>query len=149
MFFELSADQQALRQKVVDFCARECPPDFESSLDQSGAYPSGLYRAMADSGLLKISFPPEYGGTEGSILDIVLIAEQLAKNSYTAVYMYLVNVVFSGSLILKSGSDAQKKELLPKLLEGGLQFSFALTIPDLHSSSTINYLKIWTYGEVV
>ncbi|NLW68187.1 MAG: acyl-CoA dehydrogenase family protein [Bacteriovoracaceae bacterium] len=95
MFFELTAEQNALQQKIVDFCARECPPDFETSLDRSGVFPKDLYRKMADIGLLRISFPAEYGGTEGNILDIVLIAEQLARNSYTAVYMYLVNVVFA------------------------------------------------------
>ncbi|HPD20130.1 MAG: acyl-CoA dehydrogenase family protein [Desulfomonilia bacterium] len=163
MFFELSAEQQALRQKVIDFCARECPPDFETSLDQSGAFPGDLYRKMADYGLLGISFPAEYGGTGGDIMDIVLIAEQLAGNSFTAVYMYLVNVVFAGSIILNCGSDAQKKEYLPKLLKGELQFSFALTEPEAGSDARsiktsaklqgdrflINGTKYWTSGATV
>ncbi len=163
MFFELSAEQHALRQKIADFCARECPPDFETSLDQSGVFPGDLYRKMADNGFLRISFPAEYGGTEGNILDIVLVAEQLAGNSYTAVYMYLVNIVFAGSLILNCGSDSQKKELIPKLLKGDLQFSFALTEPEagsdarsIKTSATpqgdcylINGTKYWTSGATV
>ncbi len=163
MFFELSAEQQALRQKAIDFCARECPPDFETSLDQSGVFPGDLYRKMADYGLLGISFPAEYGGTSGDIMDIVLIAEQLAGNSFTAVYMYLVNVVFAGSIILNCGSDSQKKEFLPKLLKGELQFSFALTEPEAGSDARsiktsaklqgdrflINGTKYWTSGATV
>ena len=163
MFFELTAEQNALQQKIVDFCARECPPDFETSLDRSGVFPKDLYRKMADIGLLRISFPAEYGGTEGNILDIVLIAEQLARNSYTAVYMYLVNVVFARSMILHCGNDSQKKEFLPKLLQGDLQFSFALTEPEagsdarsIKTSATrqgdrflINGTKYWTSGAAV
>lgn len=56
MDFELTSGQHALRQKIADFCARECPPEFETSLDEGGAFPEDLYRKMADSGFLKISF---------------------------------------------------------------------------------------------
>lgn len=163
MHFELSAGQQAIRQKVMDFCARECPPEFESSLDQSDAFPEDLYRKMADSGFLRISFPAAYGGVDGNILDIALIAEQLAGNSYTAVYMYLVNVVFAGTMILNCGNEAQKNELLPKLLRGELKFAFALTEPEAGSDARsiktsavdqgdrflVTGTKYWTSGATV
>ena len=163
MFFELSTEQHTLQQKIVDFCAHECPPEFETSLEQSEAFPENLYQKMADNGFLKISFPKEYGGIDGNIMDIVLIAEQLAKNSYTAVNIYLVNVVFAGMIILNCGNDAQKKELLPKLLKGDLKFSFALTEPEAGSDARsiktsaieqgdhflINGTKYWTTGASV
>lgn len=163
MHFELSTEQQLLQQKVAEFCAHECPPEFETSLEQSDAFPEHLYRKMADNGFLKISFPKEYGGIDGNILDIVLIAEQLAKNSYTAVNIYLVNVVFAGMIILNCGNDAQKKELLPKLLKGDINFSFALTEPEAGSDARsikssaiaqgdhflINGTKYWTTGATV
>ena len=58
-------------------------------------------------------------------MDIVLIAEQLAGNSFTAVYMYLVNVVFAGSIILNCGSDSE--EGVPsEAAQGELQFSLPL-----------------------
>ena len=135
MFLDFSAGQQALRQKIMDFCARECRPEFESSLDQSDAFPEDLYRKMADSGFFGIPFPAQYGGAGGNILDIVLVAEQLAKNSYTAVNIYLVNVVFAGMIILNCGSDAQKNEFITKLLKGDLKFSFALTEPEAGSDA--------------
>jgi len=163
MFFDLSAEQHALRQRIADFCTRELPPEFETSLDESGSFPESLYRKMADSGFLKIPFPAEYGGMDGSILDIVLIAEQLAASSYTAVNVYLVNVVFAGSMILNSGSDAQKDALIPGLVEGDLKFSFALTEPGAGSDARsitssaaerdgrflITGTKYWTSGATV
>ncbi|HQG31173.1 MAG TPA: acyl-CoA dehydrogenase family protein [Deltaproteobacteria bacterium] len=163
MDFELTSGQHALRQKIADFCARECPPEFETSLDEGGAFPEDLYRKMADSGFLKISFPAEYGGTDGNILDIVLISEQLARNSYTAVYMYLVNVVFAGTMILNCGNEAQKKAFIPKLLKGDLKFAFALTEPEAGSDARsikssavdrgdhflITGTKYWTSGATV
>ncbi len=163
MHFELSTEQQLLQQKVAEFCVHECPPEFETSLEQSDEFPEHLYRKMADNGFLKISFPKEYGGIDGNIMDIVLIAEQLAKNSYTAVNIYLVNVVFAGMIILNCGNDAQKKELLPKLLKGDIKFSFALTEPEAGSDARsikssaiaqgdhflINGTKYWTTGASV
>jgi len=163
MFFELSAEQHALQQKIIDFCARECPPEFETSLEQSDAFPEDLYRKMADNGFFRISFPAKYGGIDGNILDVVLISEQLSKNSYTAVNIYLVNVVFAGMIILNCGNDAQKNELIPKLLKGDLKFSFALTEPEAGSDARsiktlavdqgdhflINGTKYWTTGASV
>jgi alkylation response protein AidB-like acyl-CoA dehydrogenase len=163
MQFELTAGQQKLQQKIAEFCALECPPEFETSLDQSDAFPEDLYRKMADNGFFRISFPAKYGGTDGNILDVVLIAEQLATSSYTAVNMYLVNVVFAGMIILNCGNDEQKDEFIPRLLKGELKFSFALTEPEAGSDARsiktfaldqgdhfyITGTKYWTTGATV
>lgn len=163
MHFELSAGQQALLEKVGRFCSKECPPEFETSLDQEGVFPEDLYRRMADNGFFRISFPAQYGGIDGNILDVVLLAKQLARNSYTAVNMYLVNVVFAGMIILNCGNDEQKNQFLPKLLSGDLKFSFALTEPeagsdarsiktsarDLGNCFSITGTKYWTTGASV
>ncbi len=163
MHFELSAEQQILQGKIAEFCNRECPPEFETSLDQSDVFPEDLYRKMADNGYFGISFPSKYGGTDGNILDVVLIAEQLAMSSYTAVNMYLVNSVFAGMILLNCGNDAQKDEFIPKLLKGDLKFSFALTEPEAGSDARsiktlavdqgghfqITGTKYWTTGATV
>jgi len=163
MFFELSGGQFALQQKIIDFCTSECPPEFEKSLEKSDTFPEELYRKMADNGFFSISFPAGYGGTDGNILDVVLIAEQLARNSFTAVNMYLVNVVFAGMIILNCGNDDQKDEFIPKLLRGDLKFSFALTEPEAGSDARsiktlavdqgdhflMNGTKYWTTGATV
>jgi len=163
MNFELTDQQQKLQQKAADFCAKECPPEFESSLDKNDVFPQDLYKKMAEYGFFGIPFPQKYGGSDGSILDVVLIAEQLAKTSYTAVNMYLVNAVFGGMILYKCGTDEQKNELIPKLLKGHLKFAFALTEPDAGSDVKsiktaavdkgdrfeITGTKYWTTGATV
>lgn len=163
MHFELTDGQQALKEKIAAFCSQECPPDFESSLDEKGAFPEDLYQKMARAGFFRISFPAHYGGVDGDVLDVVLVAEQLAMNSYTAVNMYLVNVVFAGMIILNCGNEDQKGTFIPKLLNGELRFSFALTEPDAGSDARsiktlaadkddrflINGTKYWTTGASV
>ncbi len=135
MHFDLTDEQQALRKRVAEFCARECPADFETSLDQTDASPERLYRAMAGERFFRNPFPATYGGADGTILDVVLTAEQLAASSYTAVNMYLVNVVFAGMTLFNCGTEAQKAEYLPRLLDGDLRFCFALTEPEAGSDA--------------
>lgn len=135
MHFELSAEQQRLQQTVVEFCTRECRPELEVMLEQSGVFPEELYQKLVHAGFFGISFPAEHGGGGGNILDVVLVTEQLARFSYTAVNMYLVNAIFAGMILLNCGSDAQKIEFIPKLLTGELKFSFALTEPDAGSDA--------------
>jgi acyl-CoA dehydrogenase len=161
--FELTDRQKTIQQEAMAFCARECPPEFEAELDRTGEFPADLYKKMADSGLLGVPFPGEYGGSDGDILDVVLVAEQLASSSNTAVNLFLVPVVFGGMMLYLAGNDSQKSELLPRLVKGELKFSFALTEPgagsDARSIKTtaverdgtlvVSGTKYWTTGATV
>ena len=163
MDFKLTEEQTGLQKALADFCARECSPEMETSFDRDGEFPHRLYRAMAENKFFKNPFPAEYGGAEGSVLDVVLITEQLAANSYTAVNMYLVNVVFAGMIIMNCGNEEQKAAFLPGLLQGDLRFSFALTEPEAGSDARsiqttavlkgdhyhISGTKYWTTGATV
>lgn len=65
MHFDLTDEQQALRKRVAEFCARECPADFETSLDQTDASPERLYRAMAGQRFFRNPFPETTAGPTG------------------------------------------------------------------------------------
>jgi len=163
MNFEFTPQQRELIQKTKDFCAKECPPSFESSLEKSGEFPHELYRKMADSGFFRIPFSKQYGGSDGNIFDVVLLTEEFAKNSYTATNMYLVPIVFAGMMVAINGSEKQKSEMIPKLSKGELKFSFALTEPEVGSDAKavktsatvsgdkliVNGTKYWTTGATV
>ena len=161
--FELNDKQRALQQDVIEFCERECPPEFESELDRTGEFPADLYKKMGTAGMLGVPFPSEYGGSGGDIFDVVLVAEQLARFSNTAVNLFLVPVVFGGMMVFNCASDSQKADLLPALTKGDLRFSFALTEPDAGSdarsiktaavedgdSLLVSGTKWWTTGAAV
>lgn len=163
MDFELRGRRQELRESVREFCEKECPPGLEQELEQTGEFPRELWAKMAGLGLFGIPFPAEYGGSAGDIFDVVLVAEQLARASNTAVNMFLVPVVFGGMLVLLCGSDSQKEEYLPRLVRGDIRFSFAPTEPeagsDPRSMTTsavergdrylITGTKYWTTGATV
>ena len=75
---------------------------------------AGPSTARFEEGLLKACLPQELGGAGGRVLDAVLITETLAQSSSTAVNMFLVNAVFSGTTLLVGGTDKQKAEFLPQ-----------------------------------
>jgi alkylation response protein AidB-like acyl-CoA dehydrogenase len=163
MDFELTEKQSELQGRVTEFCARECPPSLEAELDRTGEFPGTLYRKMGEEGLLGVPFPGEYGGSEGDIFDVVLIAEQLAMSSNTAVNLFLVPVVFGGMMVLLSGSDSQKQRHIPPLARAETLFSFALTEPGAGSDArsikssavqrdgrlVLSGTKYWTTGATV
>jgi len=62
--FELNDKQRALQQDVIEFCERECPPEFESELDRTGEFPADLYKKMGTAGLLGVPFVVEEDGAD-------------------------------------------------------------------------------------
>jgi len=129
MNFELSDGQKGLKDAISSFYERELPPAFESALDEGNEFPHELYKKIADGGFFGIPYPAQYGGSDGDMMDVVTITEQLASSSYNAALMYLVPVVFAGMFILANGTEEQKAEYLPRLIDGELKFAFAMTEP--------------------
>jgi alkylation response protein AidB-like acyl-CoA dehydrogenase len=163
MNFELTQNQISLQKRIADFCRKHSPQELESRLDQTDTFPEELYRAMAEEGFFSVPYPEAYSGGGGNILDVVLITEQLARYSYSAVNMYLVNIVFAGLILNTCASDEQKSRFIPSLLKGETKFSFALTEPEAGSDARgiktyaenkgdfflINGEKYWTTGASV
>jgi alkylation response protein AidB-like acyl-CoA dehydrogenase len=135
MDFTLSPAQQQLRQRVAELCAAHLTPAIVEALDRTDEFPGPLYSAMAGAGLLKVAIPAPLGGEGGNLFDVVLITEELAKHSGTAVNLYLVNAVFAGTLLLLAGDDDQRRTLVPQLGAGKRRFAFALTEPGAGSDA--------------
>ncbi|HEY5494228.1 MAG TPA: acyl-CoA dehydrogenase family protein [Candidatus Anoxymicrobiaceae bacterium] len=133
MDFDLTDSQVALRDDVREFCESERLSEIEAELDRTGEFPEGVYQGMAARGLFGVPFAEEYGGSGGNILDVVIIVEQLAQFSNTAVNMFLVPVIFGGMIVAQCATDEQKADYLPRLVRGELKFSFSLTEPDAGS----------------
>lgn len=136
MDFRLSPAQQELRQRVAQFCAAHLSPAVVEVLDRTDEFPAQLYSAMADAGLLRVAIPAPLGGEGGDLFDVVLITEELAKHSGTAVSLYLVNAVFAGALLLTAGNDEQRRTLVPRLAAGERRFALALTEPGAGSDAS-------------
>lgn len=163
MNFDLSPSQIKLKDAIAAFCAREMPAGFGANLDKTGEFPHELYRKCAESGFFGIPYPAEYGGADGDLVDVVIVAEHLASSSLNVALMYLIPVVFAGMFLLASGAEEQKAEVLPKLISGDVKFAFSMSERDAGSDPksiktaaleqdncfVVSGTKYWTTGASV
>jgi len=124
----LTEEQEMLRKMARDFLATECPKALvrEMEEDEKG-YPPQLWRGMAEVGWMGLPFPEEYGGGEGSFLDLAVLIEEMGRACLPG--PFFSTVVLGGLTILEVGTEEQKKEFLPQIAEGKLVIALALTEP--------------------
>ena len=132
MDFSFSDEQNILRDSVRRMMDRIATPEYVRRLDREQAYPHELYDAWVEMGLLGLPFPEAYGGLGGSVLDMVILAEELSRTS-ADFYMAFAGSVFCGLNILRKGSEEQKRLWLPKLLSGEIKMSISMSEPDAGS----------------
>ncbi|PZW50462.1 alkylation response protein AidB-like acyl-CoA dehydrogenase [Humitalea rosea] len=135
MDFDLNDEQRAMRDALRAFLLKECPIEYVRECDEKEAYPYELYEKLAAQGWLGIPIAEEYGGTGGSCMDLVLFLEELARHFEAAANLYYTTIVIAADAIGHFGTEAQKRELLPKLAAGKLRFAFSLSEPNSGSDA--------------
>ncbi|WP_030253782.1 acyl-CoA dehydrogenase family protein [Streptomyces violens] len=73
-----------------------------------------LYRHLGSAGILAPSWPAEYGGRDADFTATVALLEKLVARGIPQ-NLYCISVLNVGSLILASGSEQQRKTLLPAM----------------------------------
>lgn len=126
MDINLTEEQEMLRTTARDFLAIECPPSLvrEMAKDERGCPPE-LWRKMAEAGWMGLPFPEEYGGTGSNFLDLAVLLEEMGYACLPG--PFFSTVVLGGMTILDMGNDSQKQELLPRIVEGDMLVTLALT----------------------
>jgi alkylation response protein AidB-like acyl-CoA dehydrogenase len=124
----LNEEQEMLKTSARDFLQKECPKQLVKQLDESDAgYSPELWRKMAELGWTGLIFPEKYGGSGGSFLDLIVLLEEMGYHILPG--PFFSTVVLCGLTILASGTEEQKRELLPKIANGEMILALALTEP--------------------
>jgi alkylation response protein AidB-like acyl-CoA dehydrogenase len=160
MDFGFNEEQNILRESVRKLMDKHAPPEYVRKLDREQAYPYELYDEWVKAGLIGLPFPEEYGGSGGTVLDMTIVAEEIARRSTDLVMAY-GGSVFTGLNIVRKGSPEQKKYWLPKLLSGEIKMSISMSEPDAgsdvgnihttarregNSAYVLNGQKLWATG---
>jgi alkylation response protein AidB-like acyl-CoA dehydrogenase len=126
MDFGLSEEQVMLRTSAREFLDKECPKKLvRAMMDDEKGYPPELWKKMADVGWQGLVFPGQYGGADSSFLDLAVLLEEMGRALVPG--PFLPTVVHAGRAILAAGTDAQKKQFLPKIASGDMIMTLALT----------------------
>jgi alkylation response protein AidB-like acyl-CoA dehydrogenase len=126
MDYSLTEEQEMLRKMARDFLSTECPKSLvrEMAEDETG-HPIELWDKMSEIGWLGLVIPEQYGGGGGSFFDLVVLLEEMGRACLPG--PFFSTAVLGGLTLLEAGSDEQKQELLPKLAQGKLLMTLALT----------------------
>ena len=132
MDFSFTDEQKLLRETVRKLMDTHATPEYIRQLDRDQAYPYELYDKWVEAGLLSMPFPEEVDGLGGSVIDLTIIAEELARKS-PDFFMSYAGSVFTGLNIMRKGTPAQKQTWLPKLFAGEVRMAIAISEPEAGS----------------
>ena len=129
MDFNLTEEQEILRTVARDVLTAECPTKLvrEMAKDEKG-HPLHLWQQMAEAGWMGLIIPQEYGGAGGSFLDLIVLLEEMGRALLPG--PFFPTVVLGGLPIFEIGSEEQKQRFLPKIANGEINLTMALTEPD-------------------
>jgi len=130
--FAFTDEQKLLRETVRKLMDTHAPPEYIRRLDREQGYPYELYEKWVEAGLLSMPFPEEVDGLGGSVIDLTIIAEELARKS-PDFFMSYAGSVFTGLNIMRKGTPAQKQTWLPKLFAGEVRMAIAISEPEAGS----------------
>jgi alkylation response protein AidB-like acyl-CoA dehydrogenase len=127
----LDARSESLRQEVRSFIAEQ-RPSYRPGLGMAADYSPEFSRALAARGWLGMTIPREYGGNESSVLDRLVVTEELLAAG-APVAAHWVADRQSAPMIVRCGTEEQKRRFLPGIARGEIFFSIGMSEPDAGS----------------
>jgi hypothetical protein len=125
----LTPEQQALQQEPREYFAKIVTPEIEEEMatgEMGGPKSKEAIRQMGRDGWLGIGWPKEYGGQDRTAIEQFIFYDESFRAG-APVPMLSMNSV--APTIMQFGTDEQKKEYLPKILAGEIQFAIGYTEP--------------------
>ena len=135
MDFDLTSEQQQIRKLARDFADKEIAPGARER-DRAEKFPADVLKKMAPLGLLGGPVPEEYGGMGVDYISHAIITEEIGRADSSVRTTLSVQISLVEMTILKWGSEAQKREWLPRLCKGEVIACFGLTEPAVGSDAT-------------
>jgi acyl-CoA dehydrogenase len=129
--FHLTDEQKALRELAHEFAEKEIRPK-AAEYDQSSTHPADLIAKAHELGLMNPHVPEEYGGLGLGNMEGVLIGEELSWGCSGIAVSIVANSLGAAPVII-AGTEEQKAQLLPPLIEEPILCSFGLTEPNAGS----------------
>lgn len=126
MNFDYNEEQQLLADSVRRYLTKDY--GFEARkkiLVSKDGWSPAVWSQLAEMGLTGLPFSPDYGGFGGGAVDLMGVME--AVGDALLLEPYLPTIGLGAQFVARAGSDAQKKALLPAIVEGKLKMAFAHT----------------------
>jgi len=126
--FELNEDVDLLRETVRRFALERIAPRAEQ-IDRDNTFPNDLWQEMGEIGLLGLSVPEQYGGSQMGYLAHTVAMEEISRASASVGLSYGAHSNLCMDNLLRNGSEAQRQKYLPKLCSGEFVGALAMSEP--------------------
>jgi len=144
--FEHGETIDMLRASVRDFAAREIAPR-AAEIDHANEFPADLWRKLGALGLLGITVEDDHGGTAMGYLAHIVAMEEISRASASVGLSYGAHSNLCVNQIRRNGTEAQKREYLPRLISGAHVGALAMSEPGAGSDVVGMRLKAERRGE--
>ncbi|MDE3089169.1 MAG: acyl-CoA dehydrogenase [Chloroflexota bacterium] len=134
MNFELTEEQQAIRDLARDFAQKEIAP-IAAQIDETGEFPRATVKKLGELGLMGIEISQEYGGGGLDCLSYVLAIEEVSKVCASHGTIMSVNNSLYCYGLNKYGTEEQKRKFLVPVASGKMLGAFSLTEPQSGSDA--------------
>ncbi len=147
-----------IRDAVRAICDR-FDDDYWAEKDRAHAFPFEFAKAIAEGGWLGIAMPEEFGGAGLGVTEAAVMMQEVGRSAGAFAACSTIHInIFGLHSIVKHGTDRQRREWLPSIIDGSSRACFGVTEPDAGLDTTkiktravlkgdryvVNGQKIWT-----
>ncbi len=124
--FEMTDEQKMLQKMARDFAAKEIIP-VAAEYDEQAKFPEEIFHKARELGIANMNIPAEYGGVGATVLEEVIVSEELGYGCTGISTSVGTNGLGSLPIIL-AGNEQQKQYWLgERLVEQGQFVSYCVT----------------------
>ncbi|MBI3592040.1 MAG: acyl-CoA dehydrogenase family protein, partial [Nitrospirae bacterium] len=125
MDYFLTEEQQMIRDLARQIAEEKVVP-VRAELDEKDEYPWEIIKVLAQSDMIGLFIPEEYGGLGKGCLELCIAVEEISRACVGVSTTYAANALGTYPILL-FGSDEQKKKFLPDIAAGKRLVAFGLT----------------------
>jgi len=122
----LTEEFELLRSTVQRFAEQEIAPQAHA-IDKENQFPQALWPKLGELGLLGMTVPAEFGGSELGYHAHLLAMEEISRASGSVGLSYGANTNLCMDNLYRNGSAAQREKYLPGLCSGELVGALAMS----------------------
>lgn len=144
--FDLGETVDMLQDVVQQFATAQIAP-YAAEIDVSNEFPNQLWPILGEMGLLGITVPEEYGGSNMGYLAHMIAMEEISRASASIGLSYGAHSNLCVNQINRNGTEQQKHQYLPKLISGEYIGALAMSEPNAGSDVVSMQLKAEKKGD--
>ena len=127
-------DQLAILDLARAFTRAEITPH-AAQWDRDAVFPSTAIRKMAEVGLLGMTAPSRFGGSDASAVALAMAVEEIARGDASCALVISMANSLSILSLMSYGNKEQQDEWLPRIVSGDCIACFTLTEPQVGSNA--------------